>query len=63
MIQSTICQEDGHFLRNSKLQYYKGGQGKIKEMQPLRLCICTGKQFEDTFENAQLRKAKQMQPV
>ena len=27
------------------------------------LCILTGRQFEDTFENAQWRKDKQMQPI
>ena len=25
-------------------------------MQPMRLCICTGRQFEDTFENSLWRK-------
>ena len=26
-------------------------------MQPMGLCICTGRQFEDTFENSLWRKA------
>ena len=36
---------------------------KLKQMQPMRLCLFLGKQFEDTFENTQWRKAKQMQPM
>ena len=32
-------------------------------MQPILLCILTSKQFEETFENAQRRKVKQMQPM
>ena len=32
-------------------------------MQAMPLCILSGRQFEDTFENSQWRKAKQMQPV
>ena len=32
-------------------------------MQPVWLRILSGKRFEDTFENAQRRKVKQMQPV
>ena len=32
-------------------------------MQPVWLCILSGKQFEDTFEETQWRKVKQMQPV
>ena len=30
---------------------------KSIQMQPMRLCICTGRQFEDTFENSLWRKA------
>ena len=32
-------------------------------MQPMWLCIFWGRPFEETFENAQWRKVKQMQPV
>ena len=32
-------------------------------MQPMWLCLFSGKQFEDTFENAHWRKVKQMQPM
>ena len=32
-------------------------------MRPVWLCISLRKRFEDTFENAQWRKVKQMQPV
>ena len=32
-------------------------------MQPVWLCILSGRPFEDTFENPQRRKVKQMQPV
>ena len=34
---------------------------KVKQIQPIFLCILSGTQFEDTFENAQWRKVKQMQ--
>ena len=30
-------------------------------MQPMRLCICSGRQFEKTFENSHWRKVLQMQ--
>ena len=36
---------------------------KVKQMQPVWLCIFSGRPFEDTFENAQSRKVKQMQPM
>ena len=32
-------------------------------MQPMQLCLFSGRSFEDTFENAQWRKIKQMQPM
>ena len=32
-------------------------------MQPLWLCIISGRSFEDTHENTHWRKVKQMQPV
>ena len=34
---------------------------EVKQMQPMWLCILSGRQFEDTFENAQRRKVEQMQ--
>ena len=36
---------------------------KAKQMQPVWLCILSGRQFEDTFENSQRRKVIQMQPM
>ena len=36
---------------------------KVIHMQPMRLCILTGRPFEDSFENPQWRKVKQMQPI
>ena len=36
---------------------------KVKQMQPMRLCILYFKQFEETFESAQCRKVKQMHPM
>ena len=32
-------------------------------MQPVWICLCWSKFFEDAFENTQWRKVKQMQPV
>ena len=32
-------------------------------MQPMRVCICTGRQFEETYENSLWRKIIQMQPM
>ena len=32
-------------------------------MQPIRLCIFSGRRFEETFENTQWRKVKQMQSM
>ena len=32
-------------------------------MQPMWLCILSGRWFEETFENTQWRKVKQMQPM
>ena len=36
---------------------------KVKQMQPMWLCLFLCSQFEDTFENAQWRKIKQMQSM
>ena len=36
---------------------------KVIEMQPMRLCICFGRQCEKTFENSLWRKIVQMQPM
>ena len=33
---------------------------KVKQMRQVWLCICSGKQFEDTFENTQWKKSKQI---
>ena len=33
---------------------------KAKQMQPMPLCIHSGRQFEDTYESTQWRKVKQM---
>ena len=32
-------------------------------MQPVWICILSKRQFEDTFENTQKRKVKQIKPV
>ena len=32
---------------------------KLKQMQPMRLCLLSGKWFEETFKDAQWRKVKQ----
>ena len=42
---------------------WKLTEEKVKQMQPMWFCIISGKQFEDTVENAQWRKVKQMQPM
>ena len=36
---------------------------EVQQMQPMWLCILLCRQFEDTFENTQWRKVKQMQPM
>ena len=36
---------------------------KIKQMQPMWLCIFSCRPFEETFKNAQWRKVKQLQPM
>ena len=36
---------------------------KIKQMQPMWLCIFSCRPFEETFKNAQWRKVKQMQSM
>ena len=36
---------------------------KVIEMQPMRLCICFGRQCEKTFENSLWRKIVHMQPT
>ena len=43
--------------------YLKIQWGKVKQMQSMWLCILSGRQFGDTFDNTQWRKAKQMQSV
>ena len=39
------------------------GRENKKKMQPVRFDILSSKPFEETFENPQWRKVKQMQPV
>ena len=36
---------------------------KVKQMQPMWLCLFLGRQFQDSFENTQWGKVKQMQPM
>ena len=36
---------------------------KVKKMQPMLLCLFSGRRFEETFENTQWRKVKQMRPM
>ena len=36
---------------------------KVVQMQPMRLCMCSGRQFEKTFENSLWRKIVKMQPM
>ena len=36
---------------------------KSKQMQPMRLCLLSGRWFEETFEEAQRRKVKQVQSM
>ena len=35
----------------------------VKQMQPMWLSLFSGRPFKETFEDAQWRKIKQMQPV
>ena len=53
-----------HLLGQAIEEAFENAQWrKVKQMQPMRLCICSGMQFEDTSENAQWKKIKQMQPM
>ena len=36
---------------------------KVKQVQPMWICVLLCKQFEDTFENSQWTKVVQMQPM
>ena len=36
---------------------------KVKRMQPMWLCILSGRRFDEAFENTQWRKVKQMQQM
>ena len=36
---------------------------QVRQMQPMRLFLFSGRHFQGTFDNAQWRKAKQMQPM
>ena len=48
----------GDFRRHLKTQWRK-----VKQMQPIWLCILWSRPFEDSFDNAQWRKTKQMQSL
>ena len=37
--------------------------GEMPKMQPMRICLLSGRQFEETFEKVQWRKVEQMQLV
>ena len=37
--------------------------GKVKQMQPMLLCILKGRPFEETHDNTHWRKVEQMQPM
>ena len=55
-------------LDYTKLDYFIRHLGthtgeKVKQMQPMRLCIFLGTHFEGTFEDAQWQKVVQMQLV
>ena len=51
-----------HFWKHSKT-FENTQWRKVKQMQPVWLCIHSGRRFEEAFENTQWRKVKQMQPV
>ena len=62
LCNSTI--ELSQFKTNINKRSFENAQWrKAKQMQPMRLCILSGKHFEETFEDTQWRKTKQMQPM
>ena len=58
-IYTQAAQEKKNRHRNKHYHQW----GKVKQMQPMWLCILKGMPFEDTHENAQWRKVKQTQPM
>ena len=48
-------------VRHHNKHYHQWG--KVKQMQPMWLCILKGRPFEETYEIAQWRQVKQMQPM
>ena len=51
------------FSRRDGEKSWKLGLRDAKQIQPMWLCIVSGKSFEDTFENTRWWKVEQMQPV
>ena len=56
-----------NFLVAFLLKYFSPGEiwgwRKVKQMQPMWLCLFSCIQFEETYENAHQRKVIQMQPM
>ena len=50
-----------HLFRHAVWQHLK--THSREQMQPMQLCICSGRHFEKTFENSLRRKIVQMQPM
>ena len=50
-----------HLFRHAVWQHLK--THSREQMQPMQLCICSGRHFEKTFENSLRRKIVQMQPT
>ena len=66
--QSRNCYHDEGFLFWSFYWQSKTHENrlwrKVAQMQPMRLCLYLGKQFEETFKNSlSKRKITQMQPM
>ena len=63
--KSFICNQcDFTSLHLDDLRkHLKTHTGKVIEMQPKRLCICFGTQFEKTFENLLWKKVVKMQSM
>ena len=64
MLKMDLVRDSGERTANRFEGTFENAQrGKVKQMQPMWLCIFSCRPFEDTFENAQCGKAKQMQPM
>ena len=50
-----------HLFKHAVWQHLK--THSREQMQPMQLCICSGRHFEKTFENSLRRKIVQMQPM